>query len=164
MWVSCEWKFRSKFYLNLSEQHTLSIKLTDGLWPDLLFSCGFAGGCECIPGKPVNLPICQRSCGEENPSSEGCTLRFCQRIFWALEFWSQPFPPSTCVRIHTTWNHLLLYIAFDACCTCSHEHNLSDKNKGSLLACIFHKLDSCPFEVYLVDSGFLDIVYLLSFS
>lgn len=64
----------------------------------------------------------------------------------------------------TTWNHLLLYIAFDACCTCSHEHNLSDKNKGSLLACIFHKPYSCPFEVYLVISGFLDIVYLLSFS
>ena len=50
-----------------------------------------AGGCQCITGKLIDVSVCERRCGEENISSQGCTLRFCQRNFSALGSWVQNF-------------------------------------------------------------------------
>lgn len=33
-----------------------------------------AGGCECVPWKPIDIPICERERGEEHPGAEGSTL------------------------------------------------------------------------------------------
>lgn len=36
-----------------------------------------AGGCECVPWKPQDLPVCEGRVGEEDSEADRRTLRFC---------------------------------------------------------------------------------------